>query len=157
GGMDAGPEPQNDAAIDASSSPEDSGTAHDAAPQPPLEQEMEPNETRETPNLYTAGQPLAARIDRADDIDYFAINVPSADRAGGFFRGSLSDVGPGALWIRIYDADTNLLIVDSTNITVGTSVFLYWAGAAGKTYHMAVSRQPTGAESFDYTLLVDYT
>ena len=50
-----------------------------------------------------------------------------------------------------------MAITDSTNITTGSSVFFYWAGARAKRYHLLVARQPTGAETFDYTLAVDYT
>ncbi len=162
GGMDAGPtgmdastQPQNDGAIDAA--PDDASSTPDAPPQVPPGEEMEPNETRDQPNLIAGDIPLTATIGHADDIDYFEIRVPSSDQAGGFFAGVLRDVGPGSLWIRIFDADTNLSVVDSTHITVGTSVFFHWAGAAGKRYHLAVARQPTGAESFGYTLFVDYT
>jgi hypothetical protein len=116
--------------------------------------EMEPNEQRENATPFSSGTTVVACNGAATDIDYYELTTPAGDAAGGYYQASITDVGDGALTVRLYSASDNgqIHVVQSQR---GMSLGFYWAGAPGQKYHVAVSRA-SGTLPFKYMLKVVY-
>jgi hypothetical protein len=119
--------------------------------------DSEPNDNRDSATPYTAGREVLGCIGSASDVDFFEVKSP-ADRAGGYFAGALTQVGPGTIEVKVYGASDNATLLDNVqSLDEGGSVYFYWAAAPGQTYRIAVGRFGGGSQPFQYTLAASYT
>jgi hypothetical protein len=117
--------------------------------------EQEPNDDETTANPYTPGTQVNASIGSATDIDTYKFIAP-ADPAGGFYQGSFTNMGLGAIQFSIVSPTNNAaLAAQPAGGAAGAFRYFYWAAAPGQTYYLVVN--PTAATVFNYTVKVDYT
>jgi hypothetical protein len=120
--------------------------------------EMEPNDTRDNARPYTVGTPVVACVGDMDDVDFYEVTAPTADLAGGYYKGSLTDVGEGTLEVKVYSASDNSEILSGAYTTDnGASLYFYWAAAPGQKYRVAVTKFAVWNKPYKYTLTAGYT
>jgi hypothetical protein len=120
--------------------------------------EMEPNDSRDKAVPYTVGASVVGCVGTGDDVDFYELTAPATDPAGGYYQGSVTDVGDGTLEVKVYSATDNSEIVGSNYTTdAGASLFFYWAAAPGQKYRLAVSRFGGFTNPYRYTLKASYT
>jgi hypothetical protein len=119
--------------------------------------DSEPNDNRDSATPYAAAREVLGCIGSASDVDFFELNSP-ADRAGGYFAGALTQVGPGTIEVKVYSASDNAALLDNVqSLDEGGSVYFFWAAAPGQSYRIAVGRFGGGSQPFRYTLAASYT
>jgi hypothetical protein len=119
--------------------------------------EMEPNDSRDKAVPYTVGAAAVGCLGTEDDLDFYEMTAP-ADPAGGYYQGSLTDVGDGTVSVKVYSATDNSEILGSAyTTTAGASVFFYWAAAPGEKYRLSVTGFGGWSKAFKYTLKASYT
>ncbi|HEY0714387.1 MAG TPA: hypothetical protein VGF45_17015, partial [Polyangia bacterium] len=137
------------------------GGASDAASSAPgcgLSNEPEPNDSAAQATSYVIGSAAQGCLASASDVDVFEVKAPTTGTAGGYFQGSLTEVGAGTLAVEITSARDNAPFLRGTfTNTPGASLFFYWAAAPGGTYRVAVSRFSAAAAPFRFTFRSAYT
>jgi hypothetical protein len=119
--------------------------------------EMEPNNTRDTAVAYGAGTEVVGCVGTEEDVDFYELTAPAGDPAGGYYQGSLTNVGTGLLEVKVYSATDNSLVLQNTYTTdSGGSLYFYWAAAPGQKYRVAVSSFSAWSTPFKYTLKATY-
>jgi hypothetical protein len=119
--------------------------------------EMEPNDTRDNAVAYTAGAEVVACVGTEEDVDFFELTAPAGDPAGGYYQGSLTNVGSGLVEAKVYSATDNSLVLQNTYTTdVGGSLYFYWAAAPGQKYRVAVSNFSAWSTPIKYSLKATY-
>jgi hypothetical protein len=116
------------------------------------------NNTRDNPTPYTAGSDVVGCVGDTDDVDFFSVTAPTGDPAGGYYEGSVTNVGAGNIDVKVYSASDNSAILQSTYTTTdGASLYFYWAAAPGQVYRLAVSKFSAWDAPYRYTLKASYT
>jgi hypothetical protein len=120
--------------------------------------EVEPNETRETPMPLGLESSVHGSFSTNADADFYEVVTPASDVAGGYFEFSITDIPQGEFSLSILSKVNYGVIGNSINTaTVGQSYFGYWAAAPDQTYLIKVSAKAGQAYPYDYVLNVKYT
>lgn len=120
----------------------------------PVGSELEPNDTRDDPDPYTAGDTIAGIAEA--DPDFFKVTTPAGSDAGGFFEISVEDVGQGTIYVEVIsDADRGRIFQHYTN-SLGASYYGYFSAAPNESYYLVVTRK-AGTVPVAYTLNAAYT
>jgi hypothetical protein len=120
--------------------------------------EVHANDTPEEATAVKLGVPLPACIGN-DDVDYYVVKVPVEDRAGGYFKVSVTDVGKTGLAQIQSEVDSDMapLLTNVYGNNRGGPTFGYWTGAPGQTYRISIAQFSTWIQPWSYTLQIDYT
>jgi hypothetical protein len=119
--------------------------------------EMEPNDTRDNAIPYTAGTDVIACLGSTNDVDFYEVTAPTTDLAGGYYQGSLTNVGATDVQAQVYTARDNSLVLDNNyNIDQGGSLSFYWAAAPGEKYRVAVTKFAVLNQPARYTFKAVY-
>jgi hypothetical protein len=120
--------------------------------------EREPNDTRDIAIPYTAGADVIACLGNADDVDFYEVTAPMTDLAGGYYQGSLTNIGATDVQAQVYSARDNSLVLDNNyNVDQGGSLYFYWAAAPGEKYRVAVSKFAVLNQPAKYTFKAVYS
>jgi hypothetical protein len=120
--------------------------------------EVEPNETRETPMPLELESSVRGSFSTNADADFYEVVTPASDVAGGYFEFSITDIPQGEFSLSILSKVNYGTIGNSINTaTVGQSYFGYWAAGPDQTYLLKVSAKAGQAYPYNYVLNVKYT
>jgi hypothetical protein len=133
-------------------------TGNLAGPGCGLASEPEPNDTTGQAADYVLGSAAQGCLASATDIDIYEVKASPVGAAGGYFQASLTEVGPGTVSVDVSSAHDNAPFLRGTFTNApGASLFFHWAGVAGGTYRVAISRFSAAAAPFRFTLRANYT
>jgi hypothetical protein len=134
------------------------GAGADAGGLPCGVAEREPNDTRDIAIPYTAGADVLACLGNVDDVDFYEVTAPTTDLAGGYYQGSLTNIGATDVQAQVYSARDNSLVLDNNyNLDQGGSLYFYWAAAPGEKYRVAVSKFAVLNQPARYTFKAVYS
>jgi hypothetical protein len=154
-----------DAAIDApdASIAADAGPdLVDAGPEAPVGPcgipEFEPNDTSQTATPYTLGTAVVGCLGTTTDDDFYQLTAPAGDPSGGYFLAAVTNAA-GLAATAVVSSSDNVPVLTYNQISVGRSIYFYWATSPGQTYYVHIADYPVAGtlDKSTYTLKIDYT
>jgi hypothetical protein len=122
----------------------------------------EPNDVREQAKAIELNHLYpglcVSNDDGADELDFFEVTAPAADKAGGLIEVQMTNVqNEGLGEIIVTSSIDNIVIFDSYKVDVGANVSGWFTASPGAKYRIQVNRFGGAGKRFAYDLFAKYT